>query len=187
MALVRGAYSVQSRSGGGSGHIANGDLRRNRGGIPLKSKVGAIRTAAELPRPWPNTPLEARVRKVLEMAESGAPYTIRDLAAQFRLSRSHLQRLFKQQTGVCIGEWLNEQRLQRAAYLLANSYLSVKEITHTVGYEHPSSFIRAFERRFAHAPKRYRERGCKPSRKGPLDLRARDLRALDLRGATPSG
>jgi AraC-like DNA-binding protein len=128
----------------------------------LKPKAGPIHTAAELPRPWPNTPLEARVRKILEMAESGVPYTIRDLAAQFSLSPSHLQRLFKRQTGVCLGEWLNEQRLQKAARLLTNSYLSIKEITHTVGYEHPSSFIRAFERRFAHAPKRYRERGCKP-------------------------
>lgn len=102
------------------------------------------------------------MRKILEMAESDLHYTIRDLAAQFRLSPSHLQRLFKRQTGMCMGEWLNEQRLQRAARLLANSYLSVKEITHSVGYVHPSSFIRAFERRFAHAPKRYRERLSKP-------------------------
>jgi AraC-like DNA-binding protein len=128
----------------------------------LKPKADAMHTAAELPRPWPNTPLEARVRKILDMADSGVPYTIRDLAAQFHLSPSHLQRLFKRETGVCMGEWLNERRLQKAARLLANSYLSVKEITHTVGYEHPSSFIRAFERRFADAPKRYRERGCKP-------------------------
>ena len=56
-----------------------------------------------------------------------------------------------------MGEWLSEQRLQRAAYLLSNSYLSVKEITHAIGYEHTSSFVRAFERRFAQAPARYRK------------------------------
>jgi AraC-like DNA-binding protein len=101
--------------------------------------------------------LEERVRKILRMAESGTTFTIRDLALEFRLSPSYLQRLFKHQTGVCMGEWLNERRLQRAAYLLANSYMSVKEIAHTVGYEHPSSFIRAFERRFTQAPARYRK------------------------------
>jgi AraC-like DNA-binding protein len=52
---------------------------------------------------------------------------------------------------------LSEQRLQRAAYLLSNSYLSIKEITHVVGYEHTSSFVRAFERRFLQAPARYRK------------------------------
>jgi AraC-like DNA-binding protein len=100
---------------------------------------------------------EGRIRKILRMVESGETFTIRDLALEFRVSPSHLQRLFKHQTGVCMGEWLSEQRLQRAAHLLANTYLSVKEIAHSVGYEHVSSFIRAFERRFAQAPARYRK------------------------------
>jgi AraC-like DNA-binding protein len=101
--------------------------------------------------------LEGRVGKILRMVESGTTFTIRDLAFEFKLSPSYLQRLFKHQTGVCMGEWINEQRLQRAAHLLANSYLSVKEIAHNVGYEHASSFIRAFERRFTQAPARYRK------------------------------
>src|SRR5882762_9253345 len=101
--------------------------------------------------------VEGRVRKILRMLESGTTFTIRDLALEFNLSPSYLQRLFKHQTGVCMGEWINEQRLQRAARLLANSYLSVKEIAHNVGYEHASSFIRAFERRFTQAPARYRK------------------------------
>src|ERR1700728_3474509 len=67
------------------------------------------------------------------------------------------QRLFKNETGICMGEWLSEQRLQRAAYLLSSSYMSIKEITHAIGYEHTSSFIRAFERRFLQAPARYRK------------------------------
>lgn len=29
--------------------------------------------------------------------------------------------------------------------------MSIKEITHAIGYEHTSSFIRAFERRLAHS------------------------------------
>jgi AraC-like DNA-binding protein len=103
------------------------------------------------------TMLEGRVRKILRMVESGTTFTIRDLAFQFHLSPSYLQRLFKHQTGVCMGEWLNEQRLQRAAHLLASSYMSVKEIAHTIGYEHASSFIRAFERRFTQPPARYRK------------------------------
>ena len=101
--------------------------------------------------------LEGRVQKILRMAESGTTLTIRNLALEFHLSPSHLQRLFKDQTGVCIGEWLNERRLQRAAHFLANSYMSVKEIAYTIGYAHASSFIRAFERRFAQAPARYRK------------------------------
>jgi transcriptional regulator GlxA family with amidase domain len=99
-----------------------------------------------------------RLRTVIEMVQSGSAFTSRDLAARIQVSPSRLRRLFKHETGVCLGEWLTEQRLQRAEYLLANSYLSVKEITHSVGYEHASSFIRAFERRFTQAPSSYRAR-----------------------------
>jgi AraC-like DNA-binding protein len=101
--------------------------------------------------------VERRVLKVLEMVEAGTTFAIRDLAAELRLSPAYLQRLFKHETGVCMGEWMSEQRLQRAAYLLSSSYLSIKEITHSIGYEHTSSFIRAFERRFLQAPARYRK------------------------------
>jgi AraC-like DNA-binding protein len=120
---------------------------------------GTPYTAGALPHLMTATMLEGRVKKILRMAESGTTLTIRDLALEFHLSPSYLQRLFKHQTGVCMGEWLNEQRLQRAAHLLANSYMSVKEIAYSVGYEHASSFIRAFERRFAQAPARYRKHG----------------------------
>jgi AraC-like DNA-binding protein len=101
--------------------------------------------------------LERRVLKILELVETGTTFAIRDLAAEFRLSPAYLQRLFKSETGICMGEWLSEQRLQRAAYLLSSSYMSIKEITHEIGYEHTSSFIRAFERRFLQAPARYRK------------------------------
>lgn len=105
-----------------------------------------------------------RLRTVIGLVESGSSYTSRDLAARIRLTPSALRRLFKHETGVRFGEWLTEQRLQRAAHLLASSFLSVKEITHAVGYEHPSSFTRAFERRFLQTPSSYRAARARPAR-----------------------
>jgi two-component system, response regulator YesN len=101
--------------------------------------------------------LDGRVRKILQQIESGKNLAITDLALEFNLSPSYLQRLFRQQTGFGMKRWLSERRLQRAADLLVNSYMSVKEIAYGVGYEHVSSFIRAFERRFARAPASFRK------------------------------
>jgi AraC-like DNA-binding protein len=120
-------------------------------------RAGMPRASAALLRPLAPTMLEGRMRKILEMVESGTAFKIRDLAVECNLSPWYLQRLFKHQTGVCMGEWLSEQRMQRAAHLLANSYMSVKEIAYSIGYEHASSFVRAFEQRFAQAPARYRK------------------------------
>jgi AraC-like DNA-binding protein len=102
-------------------------------------------------------------RRVLRLIESGTPLKIGDLAAQLHLSPSHLQRLFKHETGLRMGEWLTAFRLQKAAYLLENSYMSVKEIARSVGYEHVSSFIRAFERKYVLTPTRFREHSDAPS------------------------
>jgi AraC-like DNA-binding protein len=100
-------------------------------------------------------------RRVLKLIESGASYSIGDLATHLHLSPSHLQRIFKHETGLRMGEWLTTFRLQKAAYLLANSYLTVKEIARAVGYEHVSSFIRAFERNYVLTPTRFREHADK--------------------------
>ena len=98
-----------------------------------------------------------RVRKIVQLVESEARFTVQDWAHEFHLTPPYLQRLFRRQTGISMGEWLNEQKLQHAADLLSNSHMSVKEIAYAVGYEHTSSFIRAFERRFTQAPARFRK------------------------------
>ncbi len=99
---------------------------------------------------------ERRLRQVVEMIEAEPGYSIRDLATKVSLSPAHLQRLFKQQTGIQLGCLVAERRLQKAADLLTRSNLSIKEIAHAVGYRHHSSFARAFQRRFAQAPKYFR-------------------------------
>lgn len=99
---------------------------------------------------------DRRLRQVIEMIEVEPSCSIRDLALRVSLSAAHLQRLFKQQTGFHIGSILVERRLQKAAGLLTMSNLSIKEIAHAVGYQHHSSFVRAFQRRFAQSPKYYR-------------------------------
>jgi 2-isopropylmalate synthase len=99
---------------------------------------------------------DARLRKILEIVESGSLCSIGDLALEFRLSASYLQHLFKAQTGSRLGRRLVEQRLHRAARLLLQGNMSVKEVAYAVGYKHPPSFVRAFERFFDRAPGHYR-------------------------------
>ena len=99
-----------------------------------------------------------RLQRILRAAESGSLCSIRELALQFSMSPSHLQHLFKERTGTRLGRWLVERRLQRAARLLSDSSISVKEVAYAVGYKHPSSFIRAFERHFRQAPGQFRSK-----------------------------
>lgn len=100
--------------------------------------------------------LDARLRKLLVLIEADPLGNSQDWALALNLSNSHLQRLFKEATGVALGHVVTEKRLQKAARLLATTNLRIKEIAYSVGYEHTSSFTRAFERRFAQAPRYFR-------------------------------
>ncbi len=146
LATGRSAYS---RSTNGTLRSANGANGTNGNG---KADPQALSSA--IPITWPQ---EQRIRKILQRVQEDPAQRIHELATQFNLSHSHLQHLFKQQTGVQLGHLLLEYRLQKAAHLLEHSIMSVKEIAYAVGYEHTSSFIRAFERRFRIAPRGYRQ------------------------------
>jgi transcriptional regulator GlxA family with amidase domain len=99
---------------------------------------------------------QKRVSELLEAIASGQPCSLERLASEFNLSKSHLQHLFKQQTGLRLGHTIIDHRLDRAAQLLESTNLRIKEIAGAVGYEHTSSFVRAFERRFMRPPQAYR-------------------------------
>jgi AraC-like DNA-binding protein len=100
---------------------------------------------------------DVRLRNILHRIGSYPPRKMQDLALECNLSVSRLQHLFKQRTGLGLGQLLAEQRMLQATDFLVNSTMSIKEIAGTLGYEHASSFTRAFERRFRQSPSRYRQ------------------------------
>lgn len=118
---------------------------------------------------------EKRLSKVLRLINSQPACSVSDLALEVQISPAHLQRLFKQKTGLHVRDLIGEQRLQKAAHLLSSSGLRIKEIAHAVGYEHHSSFVRAFQRRFAQSPKFYREQ----NNAGPESLQLDEKAAAD--------
>ena len=101
---------------------------------------------------------EPRLLRVLAMMERQPALTVADLARTICISPDHLERLFKHETGRLLHEVMAESRLQKAACLLATTDFPVKQVGFLVGYTHTSSFVRAFERRFAASPRQYRRK-----------------------------
>jgi transcriptional regulator GlxA family with amidase domain len=108
-------------------------------------------------RNYPTETDEPRLSKLIRLAESQPRYGVKDLAAAINLSPSRLEGLFKRLTGQQIGQYLLTLRLGKAARLLESTEMRVKEITFAVGYEHPSSFVRAFRKTYATSPGDYRK------------------------------
>lgn len=78
------------------------------------------------------------------------------IAEDFHQSLSVLSKLIKQSTGLTFQELLQKKRFQKAVTLLAETDLSVDEISLEVGYENKSYFYRRFKERYGMTPRRYR-------------------------------
>src|SRR5216684_3623270 len=99
-----------------------------------------------------------RIRKVLEFIERDPSKSVLELASLVNLSSSRLGHLFKLQMGVDLSHFLVNERLEKAAELLRQTELSIKEIAIRVGYHHSSSFDRGFQNKFGVPPAYFRRR-----------------------------
>jgi len=93
------------------------------------------------------------------MADLANPPRIEDLARQVGLSQRHLNAVFLDLFGASPLQCLTQWRLDQARVLLGRGDLSVKQVTHLMGYAHVSSFSHAFTRRFGVPPSGRRDGG----------------------------
>ncbi|NRF94487.1 helix-turn-helix transcriptional regulator [Paenibacillus frigoriresistens] len=81
---------------------------------------------------------------------------IEDLCGQFHLSRSYLCRIFKQDTGVSVNEFLIAYRINKAKEILQGSDLPITEVAASVGFQDISHFCHTFKRLTELTPSGYR-------------------------------
>ena len=78
------------------------------------------------------------------------------LAQKNQLTPDYFSRIFKNTYGCSPRSWLTQERMRRAALLLAESNLSITEIATTVGYDDIYVFSKLFKKYNAKSPRHYR-------------------------------
>jgi AraC-like DNA-binding protein len=84
--------------------------------------------------------------------------SVSELSELVHLSRWHLERLLKRQTGHSFSAHLHNVRMAAAIQLMRDPCLSIKEVAVRVGYSSSTVFGRHFKRRFGVAPSTWRKR-----------------------------
>jgi AraC family transcriptional regulator len=102
--------------------------------------------------------VDRRIRRAIELmhAHLGRELPLEEIAAAAFLSPFHFARLFKKLTGASPHAYLATLRVARAQVLLAETDLSVSEVSTRVGYSSPSHFTKAFRQATGLAPRAYR-------------------------------
>lgn len=101
--------------------------------------------------PWQ----ERRAKELLQSDLSGG-MSLAALANACRLSSSQFSQAFKQTVGCPPHQWLLQQRVERAKYLILNSKCPLSEVALATGFSDQSHFTRVFTQRVKMSPGAWR-------------------------------
>lgn len=80
----------------------------------------------------------------------------KSLAAMYYISPSYLSSLFKQDTGTTLTDFINTQRIQRAANLLSTTEQNISVVAEQVGILDVNYFTKMFKKSMGSTPTQYR-------------------------------
>ncbi|MCR5711542.1 MAG: response regulator [Prevotella sp.] len=99
--------------------------------------------------------LMERIMKAINENISDSDFNVEALADIVGLSRVQLHRRMKELTGITVGEFIRNLRLQQAAKLFESGDVNVSQVTYAVGFANPNNFTAAFKRHFGVTPTAY--------------------------------
>ncbi|MFG3233866.1 GlxA family transcriptional regulator [Streptomyces antibioticus] len=109
--------------------------------------------ARPVPDPQQSSTASARAWALARLHE---PIQLRDMAAQESMSVRTFTRRFREEAGVSPGQWLTQQRVERARHLLESSALSVDRIAHDAGFGTAQSMRQHLQTALGVTPTAYR-------------------------------
>ena len=104
-----------------------------------------------------NMDQDAQLRQVIE-ANFAYRLSLEQYAELCHMSLSSFKRCFQKVFSTSPGKWLAEKRLDFSCHLLKTTDRTINQISFECGFVEPSSYIRAFKKRFAKTPLQYRDR-----------------------------
>lgn len=83
--------------------------------------------------------------------------TLQSIAEHVHMHPVYISKIYKLETGGNISEYIQQLRMEKAVYLLANSHEKTYEIAAMLGYQRPHSFNYAFKKHHGVTPQVYRD------------------------------
>jgi TolB-like protein len=116
------------------------------------------------------------LHEVIAKNMANEQFGVTELAEAMNMSRSNLLRKVKKSTNLPVNQLIREARLKRAMELLQNSPSNVSEVSHQVGFNSTSYFIKCFREYYGYPP-------GEAGKRGPMETpQSRALRTLNWKG-----
>ena len=121
--------------------------------LQILTEIGRDLHSPEAELPQPHTSENSRILDILRYIDGhlAEDLTIDSISEQFYISKYHMMRLFRQEVGQTIHNYLCDRRLIHARDLI-NQGLSATESCFRSGFRSYSSFTRSYSKRFGTTP-----------------------------------
>ena len=86
------------------------------------------------------------------------PISTAEIAESLFLSRSHLSTKFKEETGLNLTDFIQEEKIEEAKRLLRYSEKSISAISLYLGFSSQSHFTKIFKKSVGKTPREYRSK-----------------------------
>ncbi len=106
-----------------------------------------------------STPIDLRIEEACQFLSRNLAdeFNLDEIARHVCLSPSRLAHLFREQLGVNIVRWREDQRMILAKHLLHSTCLPIAKIASQVGYDDQMYFSRVFRKRVGASPSEFRK------------------------------
>ncbi|KRE86465.1 AraC family transcriptional regulator [Paenibacillus sp. Soil766] len=101
--------------------------------------------------------LIAKVMQYIEDQYQDANLNVNTIGENFALRGSYVSKLFKDQTGEGLLDYITKYRIQQAKKMISYKQDSISEIARLVGYNEVATFIRVFKKYEGITPGKYKE------------------------------
>ena len=93
-----------------------------------------------------------QLTSIVEQNISNESFGVSELAYEMNMSRSNLLRKVTKETKLSVSQFISQVRLKKAMELLRKSSLNVSEVSHQVGFNSTSYFIKCFREYYGYPP-----------------------------------
>lgn len=94
-------------------------------------------------------------KRCIDENYSNPEFNMNDLSKKLLVNQTYLRKMFKEEMGMTISEYLSKVRMDRASFLVIEGIYKLSAISEMVGYSDPGYFSKCFKNHFGVSPSEY--------------------------------
>ncbi len=123
-----------------------------------KEEAGTTEGQEKQQNTWEDSYIVRKLKQYIELHYYDPSLSVKSIAEYIGVTPQYLSSVFKDKTGMTVGQYMGDVRIAQAKKLLALPQYKIYEIAELVGYKDCDYFTIVFKKRTGYTPSEYRDK-----------------------------